>query len=106
MNFGTDHEPVYENALHGGIQYRYTFTNGYGASVVRHSFSYGGDVGLWELAVLGRDRHITYATPITDDVVGRQTEAEIGALLDQIAALPDAPAKTEFRLASGRGAES
>jgi len=53
-----------------GVQSRITFENGYGASVVKSPYTYGGDKGLYELAVLGTDGHITYATPITDDVIG------------------------------------
>ena len=32
--------------------YEYKFDNGYGASVVCHSGSYGGNKGLYEIAVL------------------------------------------------------
>jgi hypothetical protein len=53
-----------------GVQSRITFENGYGASVVKSPYTYGGDKGLYELAVFGMDGHITYATPITDDVIG------------------------------------
>ena len=53
-----------------GVQSRITFENGYGASVVKSPYTYGGDTGLYELAVFGTDGHITYATPITDDVIG------------------------------------
>ncbi len=52
-----------------GVQARITFENGYGASVVKSPYTYGGDKGLYELAVF-KDGHITYATPITDDVIG------------------------------------
>ena len=53
-----------------GVQSRITFENGYGASVVKSPYTYGGDKGLYELAVLGTDGHITYDTPITSDVIG------------------------------------
>ena len=52
-----------------GVQARITFENGYGASVVKTPYNYGGDMGLYELAVF-KDGEITYATPITDDVIG------------------------------------
>ena len=52
-----------------GVQSRITFENGYGASVVKSPYTYGGDRGLYELAVF-KDGEITYATPITDDVIG------------------------------------
>ena len=35
----------------GGVQKLYRFDNGYGASVVRSQYTYGGKEGLWELAV-------------------------------------------------------
>ena len=49
---------------------RLKFDNGYGVSVIRGPHSYGGQKGLYELAVLGRDGFITYETPITSDVIG------------------------------------
>lgn len=75
-------------ATFGGDQYRFTFLNGYGASVIRHAGSYGSELGLWELAVLGKNGHLTYRTLITDDVIGYLTEADVSKLLDDIAALP------------------
>jgi hypothetical protein len=77
------------NPCNGGVQHKASFPNGYGASVVRHSFSYGNESGLWELAVL-KDDSICYDTPITDDVLGHLTEAEVNEILDQIEALPKA----------------
>ena len=52
-----------------GVQARITFDNGYGASVVKSPYTYGGDKGLYELAVF-KDGDICYDTPITDDVIG------------------------------------
>lgn len=78
----------------GGTQKLYRFANGYGASVVQFVYSYGGDEGLWELAVLlltgpkEMDYELTYDTPITSDVEGRLTEDEVDALLAKIEALP------------------
>ena len=84
------------NSIHDGIQRIYHFDNGYGASVVCHSASYGGQKGLYELAV------ITWPDPIvehnynyfriahvpeiikTDSVVGWLTENEVEALLEKI----------------------
>jgi len=67
-----------------GIQYLAFYPNGYGASVVKHEHSYGGDVGLYELAVLGKDGRITYDTPITNDVLGYLTEDSVDEILEQI----------------------
>ena len=56
------------------MQYLFRFDNGYGASVVKHHGSYGSYADLWELAVIHFDDHaewhLTYDTPITDDVEG------------------------------------
>jgi hypothetical protein len=53
------------------------FSNGYGASIVKGPHTYGGKDGLYELAVFGKDGHITYGTPITDDVLGYLSEQEV-----------------------------
>jgi hypothetical protein len=77
-----------EHAVMGGVQRRYEFENGYGASAVCHPYSYGGPAGLWEIAVLDKDGHLTYDTPITDDVLGYLSEADRDKWLEVIAALP------------------
>lgn len=71
-----------------GYQWTFAFDNGYSASVVRGEYTYGGSEGLWELAVKGRDGHIDYDTPITDDVLGYLDEAAVVEILEQIALLP------------------
>lgn len=71
-----------------GKMARTYFPNGYGASVVRFHGSYGGNDGLYELAVLTADGRLTYDTPITDDVEGYLTPTAVTALLKRIAALP------------------
>ena len=65
-------------------QRKYEFPNGFGASVI--SDGYGSEQGLYELGVLHHG-HLTYKTPITDDVLGSLTEAEVEQRLDEIAAL-------------------
>lgn len=80
--------PFDERPMNGGSQRRYKFDNGYGASVVRGPYSYGGDAGLFELAVLDSAGKLTYDTPITDDVIGYLTDDAVEALLAEIAALP------------------
>ena len=78
---------------HGGTQKLYRFLNNYGASVVRNSFYYGHEDGLWELAVVtfpdftGFHR-ICYDTPITSDVIGYLTETKVEKLLNEIENLP------------------
>lgn len=74
-------------SLHGGWQAIYRFANGYGASVVRHRYSYGSEDGLWELAVLklvDGDWPLTYDTDITDDVIGNLDPEEVDELLIRI----------------------
>jgi hypothetical protein len=60
-----------------GVSARMMFENGYGVSVVSHSFSYGGKSGLYELAVLDVDGELTYDTPVTGDVIGYLTPEEV-----------------------------
>lgn len=89
-DFGHKEYKTEETHLHGGIKYKFKFSNGFGASVVRHDFSYGNKVGLWELAVLGEDGGITYETPITDDVLGYLTEEDVKSELERIRKLKEA----------------
>jgi hypothetical protein len=67
-----------------GVQARITFDNGYGASVVKTPHSYGGDKGLYELAVLGTDGHLTYDTPITNDVIGYLRDIDVTDVMEKI----------------------
>ena len=47
------YEPIDARPLESGaVQKLYKFANGYGASVVKGEHTYGGDEGLWELAVI------------------------------------------------------
>lgn len=68
------------------------FENGYGASIISHGRSYGGDQGLFEIAVLCAvgtdDEQIVYDTPVTDDVVGYLDFAGVAAILKDIEELP------------------
>lgn len=89
------YRPYSERTIHGdGEQKLYRFDNNYGASVVRHSFSYGSEEGLWELAVLifdtGANWNLTYDTPVTSDVLGHLTNDDVEATLAKIEALPNA----------------
>jgi hypothetical protein len=77
------------HVVHGGIQATVDFPNGYGASVVGGGRGlYGDGMTTYELAVI-HGEVLCYATPITGDVLGWQTQDEITALLQAIEALPE-----------------
>lgn len=68
------------------------FKNGRGVSIIRHRGSYGGNAGLFELAVLKADGELDYSTPVTGDVLGWLTVPEV---LDAMKAVSDLPAELE-----------
>jgi hypothetical protein len=70
---------------------RVMFDNGYGVSVIIGPHTYGGEDGLYELGVLGKDGKLTYDTPVTDDVEGYLTEEGVTEFLKQIQNLEIAP---------------
>ena len=69
---------------HGWV---YEFENGYGASVIKHDASYGGKMGLYEIAVLDSKGDFCYTTDITDDVVGYASKETVYETLDRIKSL-------------------
>ena len=89
---------VRQTPVYDGVQKLYYASNGYGASVVRHSFSYGHEKNLWEFAVIKwltdptkNDEakfRLVYDTPITDNVIGFLTKEHISEILKQIEELP------------------
>jgi hypothetical protein len=73
-----------DNEYLKGKKCRIHFDNGYGASVVSHTRSYGGNEGLYELAVLFNDE-IHYDNPVAGgDVRGYLSEEEVSELLIEI----------------------
>jgi hypothetical protein len=68
----------------GGVQARIQFDNGYGASVVKTPYTYGGDKGLYELAVLDSEGNLTYATSVTNDVIGYLRPEDVTDVLAKI----------------------
>ncbi len=75
-------------------QWLYRFANGYGASVVQGSHTYGGEAGLYELAVLRFDGdsdsfELTYDTPVTHDVLGYLSLQDVANALAEVAALTE-----------------
>ena len=67
-----------------GVVGRIMFDNGFGASIVRHIMSYGGKLGLYELAILDKGGDLTYDTPVTNDVIGYLTPEEVTNYLIKI----------------------
>ena len=66
-----------------GVQVVHEFPNGYGASVVKHDYSYGGKDGIWEMAVL-KEGELCYNTHITNDVIGYLSDADVKSTLKEI----------------------
>lgn len=103
IKFG-NYEPIEDLSGHfpsfSKLLYHYEFKNGYGASVLRSSYSFGGDRGLFELAVL-KGGDICYNTPITNDVIGYLTADEVTEYLQQIEKLPDLQ-KGEIQMSTNR----
>ena len=77
----------------GGVLYRFKFNNNFGASVIKHDYSYGQEEDLWELGVLMfgdgyLERGVlTYDTPITNDIIPWLTDEEVRNLLERIKGL-------------------
>lgn len=67
-----------------GVQCRMIFENGYGVSVVSHTYSYGGKKGLYEIAVLDKNGELTYDTPVTNDVIGYLSETGVTDVMKKV----------------------
>ena len=76
--------PINDAPFMVGKKARMHFDNGYGVSVVSHSYSYGGRAGLYEVAVLDSNDELTYDTPVTNDVIGYLTEEEVSDVMKQV----------------------
>jgi len=77
-----------ENDPHkNGVKSQMVFENGYGVSVVSHTYSYGGKDGLFEIAVLDKDGNITYDTPVTNDVIGYLEPEGVDDIMEQVQVL-------------------
>ena len=71
-----------------GTQVKLMFNNGWGASIVKHRYSYGYEYGLWELAVI-KNNELNYDNPLTNDVLGNLSDAELNDYLETIASWGD-----------------
>lgn len=87
-----DFKTLHNRPINGGVQYLFKANNGYGASIVQHSFSYGRENGTWELAVITYKKpdediynfNLCYSTDITDDVLGDLSDDEVNEVLERI----------------------
>jgi len=79
-----DFEEINEAPFMVGKKSRMMFDNGFGVSVVSHTFSYGGKDGKYELAVLDSNGELTYETPITNDVMGYLESEEVTNIMKDI----------------------
>ena len=66
-----------------GIVSRTKFDNTYEVSVVKSKYTYGGDIGLYELAIF-KDGEICYDTPITNDVIGYLRPVDVTEVMEKI----------------------
>ena len=80
---------VKQRPAHGGSQIVYRFPNGYGASVVEHSFSYGLELAVIKFLSADNGHFVlTYDTPVTSDVVGHLDQDGLKDILNQIKDFP------------------
>ena len=107
---GTEYEV---RDLNGGVQVMIRFANGFGASIVRHAYSYGFDRGLWEAAPvkftapgLGPWEFVGQSMDLPgfehDDVRGWMDETDIDEFLGMVKSLTQTglPSSTKIELAS------
>ena len=98
MNFNLNYEGfedylVEKKPKNGGIHYVFRCEKGYGASVIKAYWTYGGMKDLWELAVIrffgeeNNEYKLDYGTEITDNVCGYKTDDDVRELLARIKAL-------------------
>ena len=77
-------DKISDEPFMSGVRSRIMFENGFGVSVVSHTYSYGGKAGLFEVAVLNKDGDLTYDTPVTNDVVGYLNPDEVTEIMEQV----------------------
>lgn len=77
-------DPYYKDSRQAKME----FPNGWGISVLFGERFYSDGVSTYEAAVL-RHGKVCYSTPITDDVLGWKSRAEISRIMEEIQKLPD-----------------
>ena len=80
-------EKLSDEPYMSGVRSRMMFENGFGVSVVSHTFSYGGKDGLFEVAVLDSNGDLTYDTSVTNDVIGYLNTDEVTEIMEQVQSL-------------------
>ena len=70
-----------------GVRSRMMFENGFGVSVVSHTYSYGGKDGLFEIAVLDKEGNLTYETSVTSDVIGYLNPKDVTEIMENVQSL-------------------
>lgn len=71
----------------GGVQYSFSFKNGYGASVIKNFGSYGAKDDKWELAIMKNNELIEVPSVFDGVVKGWLTDLEVETILIKIQAL-------------------
>jgi hypothetical protein len=77
-------EKLSDEPYMSGVRSRMMFENGFGVSVVSHTYSYGGKDGLFEIAVLDEEGNLTYETSVTSDVIGYLNPDEVTEVMEQV----------------------
>lgn len=75
------------NTMLDGWQIVFNFQNGYGASVINHSGSYGLELAVikfWDETPYECEWNICYDTSITNDVIGHLTIEELRLVVNKI----------------------
>lgn len=68
-----------------GIRAFMLFENGFGISVVKSKFSYGGSYGMYELAVTDKDENLVHGNPILeDDISGWLNEQDVTNIMKKM----------------------
>ena len=78
INVALDSFIVEKNSYYGKNQTKFSFPNGYGASVIS-----GEGINRFEIAVLDGEE-LCYTTEVTDDVIARLSVEGVYKILDKI----------------------
>jgi hypothetical protein len=73
-----------QHSMRIGIHAIMEFKNGYGISVVQTPYSYGGKMGLYEIAVIDKEGEVVYNTPIAEGVIGYLREEDVTQAMERI----------------------